>query len=222
MNTSVVEISPWQLVVMGGPVMVPILLCSFFALTVMIRKFTHFRRLDAESLVLRDRVFAEVRQNRIKEAIGITDASGSWAAPIFMSGLVRFGGSRQEITDAMEDAARFEVPKLEKGLNLLSTIAAITPLLGLLGTVLGLCGAFHTIQVRAAAMNPVTPGDIAGGIWQALITTVVSLVIAIPSFMAHNYFVACVHGAVQDMEKAASRLADLMTRVTDIDTDGKE
>ena len=122
----------------------------------------------------------------------------------------------------MEEAARFEVPKLEKGLVLLSTIASITPLLGFLGTALGLCGAFHIIQVRAAVMNPVTPGDIAGSVWQALVVTVISLVIAILSFIAYNYFVQRVHGVVRDMEKAASRLADLMTRVSDIDIPGEE
>ncbi len=217
-----IEISPWQLFMMGGPVMVPILICSVFALTVVIQKFNHFRGLDAEVRILKDRVLVQVRQNNIKEAMVVCEASGVWAAPVFKAGLVKFGGSRQEIVDAMEDAARFEVPRLEKGLGALSTIASVTPLLGLLGTVLGLCGAFHTIQVRAAAMNPVTPGDIAGGIWQALIATAVSLAVAIPAFMAHNYFVNRLHRAVGDVEKAGSRLADLMTRVSDLDIPDKE
>ncbi len=217
-----IEISPWQLFMMGGPVMIPILICSVFALTVMIQKFNHFRSLDADVRILKDRVLVQVRQNNIKEAMVVCEASGAWAAPVFKAGLVKFGRSRQEIVDAMEDAARFEVPRLEKGLAALSTIAGVTPLLGLLGTVLGLCGAFHTIQVRAAAMNPVTPGDIAGGIWQALIATAVSLAVAIPAFMAHNYFVNRLHRAVGDVEKAGSRLADLMTRVSDLDIPDKE
>jgi biopolymer transport protein ExbB len=217
-----IEISPWQLFMMGGPVMIPILICSVFALTVVIQKFNHFRGLDADVRILKDRVLVQVCQNNIKEAMVVCEASGAWASPVFKAGLVKFGGSRQEIVDAMEDAARFEVPRLEKGLAALSTIASITPLLGLLGTVLGLCGAFHTIQVRAAAMNPVTPGDIAGGIWQALIATAVSLAVAIPAFMAHNYFVHRLYRAVGDVERAGSRLADLMTRVSDLDIPDKE
>ena len=217
MNTAVAQISPWQLFVMGGPVLVPIFICSVFALTIVIQKFDDLRSFDADIRRLKDAVLLQVRQNNIKEAMRACDASSSSAAAVLKAGLIKFGASRQEITDAMEHAARFEVPKLEKGIVILSTVASITPLLGLLGTILGLCGAFHTIQVRAAAMNPVTPGDIAGGIWQALIATVVSLVVAIPVFMVHNYFVNRVHRTVRDMEKAASRLADLMTRVSDID-----
>ncbi len=222
MNTSVIEVSPWQLILMGGPVMVPILICSIFALTIVIKRFNYFWSLDTDLRSLKDVVLGFVRQDKIKEAVMACDASTSWAAPILKSGLVKFGGSREEIVDAMQDAAQFEVPKLEKGLPMLSTIASITPLLGLLGTVLGLCGAFHTIQVRAVAMNPVTPGDIAGGIWQALITTVVSLVVAIPAFIAYNYFVNRVHLVIRDMEKVSSRVSDLMTRITDLDVLEKE
>jgi biopolymer transport protein ExbB len=222
MTPSVVDMTPLQLLLMGGPVMVPIVMCSLLALTIIIQKFNHFRSIDADILIFRDRVLAQVRESNIKEAILVCDTSGSWAAQVLKAGLVKFGGSRQEIVEAMEDAARFEVPKLEKGLAILSTIASVMPLLGLLGTVLGLCGAFHTIQVRAVAMNPVTPGDIVGGIWQALITTAVSLMVAIPALIAYNYFVNQVHIAVRDMEQAASRMADLMTRVSDRDISDKE
>ena len=222
MNIGVVELSPWQLFVMGGPLLVPISICSVFALTIVIQKFDHFRSFDRDIVLLKDRVLTQVRQDNIKEAVSACDASGAWGAPVLKAGLMKFGGSRQEIMDAMEDTARLEVPKLEKGLVILSTIASITPLLGLLGTVLGLCGAFHTIQVRAAAMNPVAPGDIAGGIWQALITTVVSLVVAIPVFIVYNYFVNKIHLVVRDVEKVALRLADLMTRVSDLDVPGEE
>jgi biopolymer transport protein ExbB len=222
MSAGVVEFTPWQLFVMGGPLLVPIAICAVFALTIVIQKFDHFRSCDEGIRLLKDRLLGQVRQNNIKQAILSCDASGSWGAPVLKAGLMRFGGSRQEIMEAMEDAARFEVPKLEKGLVILSTIASITPLLGLLGTVLGLCGAFHIIQVRAAAMNPVAPGDIAGGIWQALITTVVSLVVAIPVFIIYNYFVNKIHLLVRDIEKVSLRLADLMTRVSAVDGPEKE
>ena len=202
--------------------MVPIFICSVFALTIILQKYNYFRSLDAGARLLKERILIQVRENNIKEAILLCDGSLVWAAPVFKAGLVKFGGSRQEIETAMEDAARFEVSRIEKGLAALSTIASVMPLLGLLGTVLGLCGAFHMIQVRAAAMNPVTPADIAGGIWQSLITTALSLVVAIPAFIAYNFFVNRVHGAVRDMEKTGVRLTDLMTRVSDIDVSGKE
>lgn len=222
MNAAVAEFSPWQLLVMGGPVLVPIFICSVFALTIVVQKFDHFRSCDAGMRLLKDRVLAQVRQNNIKEAILACDASSSWAAQVFKAGLMKFGSSRQEAADAMEDAARAQIPKLEKGLAVLATIGGITPLLGILGTVLGLCGAFHTIQVRAAAMNPLSPADIAGGIWQALITTVISLIVAIPVLIAYNYFVHRLHLLVQDMETAALRLADLMIRSSDANDPERE
>jgi len=222
MSAAVMEISPWQLVLTGGPVLAPILICSVFALTVVIRRFDELRSFDADLHILKDLVFLQVRQNNLKEAVRICGASASWAAAVFKAGLMKYGGSRQEIMDAMEDAARLEVPKLEKGLVILSTIAHITPLLGFLGTVVGLCGTFHTIQVRAAAMNPVTQGDIAADVWQALIATAISLVVAIPVFIVYNYFVDRIYKAVRDLEKAVMRLADLMTRISDIGLSGKE
>ena len=215
MNAGVAEFSAWQLLVMGGPVLVPILICSVFALTIVIQKFGHFRSCDAGMRLLKDRVLLQVRQNNIKEAILACDASSSWAAQVFKAGLMKFGASRQEAVDAMEDAARVQIPRLESGLAVLATIGGIMPLLGILGTVLGLCGAFHTIQVRSAAMNPLNPGDIAAGIWQALMTTVISLMVTIPVLIAYNYFVHRLHLLVQDMETAALRLADLMMRSSD-------
>jgi biopolymer transport protein ExbB len=222
MSAGVVEFTPWQLFLMGGPLLVPIGICSFFALTIVIQKFDHFRSFDRQFCVLHKAVLEQVRQNNIKEAVLLCDASGSWGASVLRAGLMKFAGARQEIMEAMDDAARLEVPKLEKGLGILSTIAGITPLLGLLGTVLGLCGAFHTIQMRAAAMNPAGPGDIAGGIWQALITTAVSLFVAIPVFLAYNYFVNRIHLLVRDMEKVSLRLADLMMRASGPELSGKE
>jgi biopolymer transport protein ExbB len=189
---------------------------------VIIRKTVQFRSMDADARLLRDRVFALVRENNIKDAVSACDTSASWGGPVFRAGLLRFGSSRREIVDAMQEAARFEVPGLEQGLGALATIAGVAPLMGLLGTVLGLCGAFHTIQIRAAAMNPATAGDIAGGIWQALITTVFGLLVTIPSFLAHNHFVNSLHLAVRDMEKDAARLADLLTRVSGAPVAGEE
>jgi len=86
----------------------------------------------------------------------------------------------------MEDVSLFEIPKLESRLSALATIAHISPLLGLLGTVTGMTASFHTIQVRAAGLNPVTPGDLAGGIGEALLTTVAGLIVAIPTYTAIN------------------------------------
>ena len=88
----------------------------------------------------------------------------------------------------MEDVSLYEIPKLENRLSTLATIAHVTPLIGLLGTVTGMTTSFHMIKVRAASLNPVTPGDLAGGIGEALLTTVAGLMVAIPRICGIQFF----------------------------------
>src|SRR5689334_20812085 len=114
----------------------------------------------------------------------------------------------------MEDASLYEIPKLESRLGALSTIAHVSPLLGLLGTVTGMTACFHTIQVRTASLNPVTPGDLAGGIGEALITTVAGLMVAIPTYIAYNYLVSRVNYFILEMERAATELVNYITQIT--------
>ena len=119
---------------------------------------------------------------------------------------------RNKIKEAIEDAGLHEVPKLEKNIKVLATIAHITPLLGLLGTVLGMVRSFQIIQEKATALYPVNPADLAGGIWQALITTVAGLSVAIPTFVAYNYLVGRVESIVLDMERNSTDLVNILSR----------
>ncbi|GAG22375.1 unnamed protein product, partial [marine sediment metagenome] len=102
-------------------------------------------------------------------------------------------------------------PLLGKNLGVLATIAHIAPLLGLLGTVVGMLKAFQVIEGKAMSMVPVNPGDLAGGIWEALITTVAGLSVAIPTYVAYNYLVSRVDSFVLDMEKSATELVNLLS-----------
>ncbi|HEC69309.1 MAG TPA: MotA/TolQ/ExbB proton channel family protein, partial [Candidatus Omnitrophica bacterium] len=91
------------------------------------------------------------------------------------------------------------------------TIAHISPLLGLLGTVTGIIRCFYIIQEKSASLGAVNPADLAGGIWEALLTTAFGLVVAIPSFIAYNYFVSRVNYSVLEMERTASEMISLLT-----------
>jgi biopolymer transport protein ExbB len=134
------------------------------------------------------------------------------------AGLLKYGSPREEIKETMEDVSLFEIPKLERRLNALATIAHVTPLLGLLGTVTGMTGSFHTIQVRSTSLNPVTPGDLAGSIWEALLTTVAGLIVAIPTFVAYNYCVSQVNSHVLEMERAATELLNFLCQLSEVET----
>ena len=93
----------------------------------------------------------------------------------------------------------------------MATIAHIAPLLGLLGTVTGMIKSFQVIQMKAAAMAPVNPGDLAGGIWEALLATLAGLSVAIPTYVAYNYLISQVDGFIYDMEKSATDLTNLLS-----------
>ncbi len=207
------EINALQLVKSGGPVMIPIILCSVFAFGIIIEKLIFFSAIRKNTFKLKTRIFDHIKANKIKEALELCDMNPTPLAKILKSGIIKFGASRTEIKEAMEEASLFEVPKLEKGLGALATIAHLSPLLGLLGTVVGIAVSFHTIQLRAAALNPTTPADLAVGIWQALITTIAGLTIAIPTYLTYNYFVSQVDGLVLEMERGATELVSLLAHL---------
>jgi len=215
MNGGIWEMNTWSLIKAGGPIMVPILLCSVFALMIVIEKFLYFSSVKTDVLSFKKEIFDLMKNNNIREAIEKCDHSRSPIAKILKAGIVKFGSSREEVKESMEDASLYEVPKLESRLTALATIAHIAPLLGLLGTVTGMTTCFHTIQMRATAFNPVTPGDLAGGIWEALITTVAGLMVAIPAYVAYNFFVNRINHFTLDMERGATELLNLMSQVVE-------
>jgi biopolymer transport protein ExbB len=220
MSGGIWEMNLWSLIKLGGPVMAPIILCSVFALGIVIEKFLYFSYIKTNVLNLKRRVFDHIKNNRIKESIEICNMDNSPVAKILKAGIIKFGASREEIKESMEDVSLFEIPKIESRLGALATIAHISPLLGFLGTVTGMVTCFHTIQIRAASLNPVTPGDLAGGIGEALITTVTGLMVAIPTLIAYNYFVHRTNHAVLEMERVATELVNFVCRVTE--TQSKE
>ncbi|MFA5089248.1 MAG: MotA/TolQ/ExbB proton channel family protein [Candidatus Omnitrophota bacterium] len=209
------EINARQLIMAGGPIMIPIILCSIFSFGIIIEKLILFSRINVNTQKLKEDVFDLINKNKIKEAVKYCDNHPSPVAKILKAGLLKFGSSREEIKEAMEDSSLFEIPKLEKRLTALATIANISPLLGLLGTVTGMTGSFHTIQVRASSLNPVTPGDLAGGIWESLLTTVAGLIVAIPTFVAYNYCVSRINFFVLEMERGATELVNFMCHITE-------
>ena len=120
-----------------------------------------------------------------------------------------------EFLVVVEEAAQLEIPRLEKHLPVLATIAHIAPLLGLLGTVTGMIRSFQVIQMKALALAPVNPGDLAGGIWEALLATVAGLAVAIPTYVAYNYLTSQVDNLVYDMERSATDLVNLLSSKRD-------
>ncbi len=195
----------------AGPVIIPIILCSMFGLAVAIEKNWQLYKAKINTEKFLEEILAATRNLKIKEAIGICDSVKNPISRILRAGILKYDRSKEEIRQAMEDASMYEVPKLEKNLTALATVAHISPLLGLLGTVTGLVRAFQVIQLKSSAFAPINPGELAGGIWEALITTVAGLMVAIPMFVIYNYLVSKVNGFILEMERSATELANFLS-----------
>lgn len=123
----------------------------------------------------------------------------------------------------MQDAARREIPEIEKGMVVLTTTISIAPLLGILGTVLGLCHVFYMVHIRAEALNPLGPADITYGVGQALISTACGLTVSIIVLIAHNYLADKIIKTTCLMESASADLLRAITSSTEYaDDDDKE
>ena len=199
-----------ELIQKAGPVMYPIILCSILAFAIVIERLYSLYRSKIDTKDFMNNIDITIKRNRIGEAIKICEKTPGPIAHIIKAGIMKHDRSRQEIREAIEDAGHQEVPRLEKHLSLLSTIAHISPLLGLLGTVTGMVKAFQIIQEKSASFNPVSPGDLAGGIWEALLTTVAGLIVAIPTLVAYNYLVNRVEGFVLEMERSATEVINIL------------
>ena len=146
------------------------------------------------------------------EALDMCDKVQSPMARILKAGIIKHDRTRSELRETIKDTAIHEVPVLEKNLSVLATIVHITPLLGLLGTVIGMVRTFQVIQEKSQALQPVNPGDLAGGIWQALLATAAGLCVAVPAYVAYNYLASRVDSFVSDMEKNAIDLVNVFTQ----------
>ena len=152
-----------------------------------------------------------MNDHHVRSQIDLCDRTGGPIASILKAGILKHDRPRIEIREAIEDASIHEVPRLERNLPVLSTVAQVAPLLGLLGTVTGLVKAFQVIEQKATVLNPINPGDLAGGIWEALLCTTFGLCVAIPAYVAYNYLVSRVDGFVLDMERSATDLLTLLS-----------
>ncbi|MFH1269648.1 MAG: MotA/TolQ/ExbB proton channel family protein [Candidatus Omnitrophota bacterium] len=205
------KMSLWQVFIAGGPVMWPILLCSIFALAIIIEKFWHVHKIRIDTQQFLSSILEKMKRHQVKEALEICEKTKSPISHILKAGILKYDRPRPQIKEAIEDASLYEIPRLEKNLSMLATIAHISPLLGLLGTVTGMVMCFQTIQAKATSFHPVSPGDLAGGIWEALLTTVAGLIVAIPTFIAYNYLVSRINSFIVEMEKVSTELVNFLS-----------
>lgn len=196
-----------EIISKGGPIMFPIMLGSVLFVAIFIERLYHYHRAQIDTNEFIAGIRNILKKGNIAEAISICEETPGPVAYIIKAALLKHDRPREEVTKTIEDAALLEVPRLEKNLVVLATIAHIEPLLGLFGTVIGMIQVFQKIQEMRGIVDT---ERLAGGIWVALITTAGGLAVAIPAFVAYNYLVSRVNGLVLDMEKSATEVVDLL------------
>ena len=191
--------------IQGGIFMWPILLFSLLALAVIIERFIVFQKakINVNEFLTKVRKALLVNRN-VKEAIKVCEQYRGPVASVIKAGLLRYGRDRQDIEKTIENAALYELDRLERRLSILATTANVEPMLGFLGTVSGMIKSFGTLATQGLS----NPGAVAAGISEALITTAAGLIIAIPAQIAFNYFTTKVTRYVRDIETASNMLLE--------------
>jgi biopolymer transport protein ExbB len=184
----------------------PLAFCLVLGLVVIVLKFISLTAKSSKTRKILKEVDELLTQNRIKEALELTRDTDSPAANILNAGLERHDEGTERVMKAIENQGLIEMSKLESWLVVLATLTNIAPLLGFLGTVIGMILAFQSIE----AAGEVEATLVAGGIKVALLTTAAGLMIAIPVSIGHNYFVAKIDSLVIDMEESAQKMVDTL------------
>ncbi len=192
----------------GGWLMVVIGIFSLIAAGIFIERLLVLRKnkinLNAFLLKLRQTL---INQD-INQALMLCAQTESPIAKVLEKGIKRYGKGKEEIQEAIENAGRMEIYQLEKGLGALATIAGVAPLTGFLGTVTGMIQAFMRIQELGGNVNATV---LAGGIWEALLTTAAGLLVGILTLLGYNYLVSRVQRFVFDLEVSSNNLLELLT-----------
>ncbi len=191
----------------GGPVLWLLLLISAVAVAVFIERFLHCHRAQINSTVFLNGVRTVLKRNNVVEALSICDATPGPVARLVKTAILNRDQGRDRVREALEEAGSAEVPRLEEKLNLLATIAQLSPLIGLLGTVLGFTQTFDLMKDHGLNAHV---GDLSMGISRALICTAAGLAVAIPAHAAYNYLVHRVNSIVLDMERAATEIVQIV------------
>ena len=196
----------YDFVVKGGVLMIPIALCSIIALAIFLERLWSLRR---SRVIPRDfliEIEDLIRREKIPEAITRCRKDNSSMANIIVAGIRNFGKRREIVKESIEEIGRREAATLERYINVVGTISAIAPLLGLLGTVFGMIKAFNVISIQGVG----NPSSLAGGISEALITTAAGLVVANPTFVLYRYLANKADDLIVGMEEHSIRMVDLL------------
>jgi biopolymer transport protein ExbB len=189
-------------------ILIVIVGCSILGVTIFIERMLQLRRseIDTNKFIINLRQI--IKEGNIVEAIQLCETTGGTIANIVKAGLIKHNRSKEQIENAMEISGLIEIAHLERNAKILSIIAYVSPLIGLLGTVLGFIQAFG--EMRLSGLVDMSATRIGEAMEYALVTTAAGLVVAIPCVIAYNYIVSRIEGFVLEIQTTSSEIVDLL------------
>jgi len=196
-----------DLTIKGGWVMIPIILLSFVAAYIFIERYYVIRRATKEDINFMNRIKDYIHDGKIDAAVALCKSTDSPSARMVEKGITRLGRPLQDISTAIENVGKLEISKLEKGFPTLATITGAEPMLGFLGTVIGMVQSFYAMS---QAGNNIDVSMMSDGIYTALITTVAGLIVGIVGYFAYNTLVVKVEKVVFNLEATLTEFMDIL------------
>ncbi len=196
-----------DLAIKGGWVMIPIILLSFVAAYIFIERYFVIKRATREDINFMNRIKDYIHDGKIDAAVALCKSTDSPSARMVEKGISRLGRPLQDITTAIENVGKLEISKLEKAFPTLATITGAEPMLGFLGTVIGMVQSFYAMS---QAGNNIEVSLLSDGIYTALITTVAGLIVGILGYFAYNVLVVRVERVVFNLEATLTEFMDIL------------
>jgi biopolymer transport protein ExbB len=200
-------ISFWNLVMAGGPLMIPLVICSIIAIYIFVERLLTVNRANVSSDSFMGKIKELVVRGDINGAKVLCAQYDTPVARMIEKGVSRIGSPLKNIEASIENVGKIEVFRLEKNLSVLATIAGAAPMIGFLGTVIGMVSAFIAIAQEEGSVSPKLLAD---GIYTAMVTTVAGLIVGIIAYLGYNFLVTRVSKVIHRMEYSSIEFIDLL------------
>lgn len=201
------SLSLWELCLEGGFIMIPLALLSIISIYIFVERFLAIRRANRTDRTFMNRIRDYIHEGELDDAMRLCERTDTPSGRLIAKGISRIGRPMNDVLVAIENTGNLEVAALGKGLPWLATTAAGAPMLGFLGTVIGMVEAFYNLASAGTSANI---DILAGGIYEALVTTVAGLIVGVIALFAYNYLVARINSVMTRLEGETMEFMDLL------------
>lgn len=204
---AVTELSVWDLTMRGGFIMIPLAILSLLSIYIFVERCIVISKARREDASFMKRIREYIHEGEVESARNLCARTDTPYARLISKGISRIGRPMQDVLVTIENTGNMEIARLEKGLPWLATTAAGGPMIGFLGTVIGMVNAFYNLASAGTSANIAVLAD---GIYAALVTTVAGLIVGIIALFAYNYLVARINGVMNSLESKTMEFMDLL------------